>query len=442
MSAGEVVRPTDPRSSAGLARLSPAPLPVPPPAEAPAPAVRGTPPARDEHELADLMRAGGLDPLALAATDGWLASERRTSPATRRGYRTDLSWWLSYLAACGLDPLDVAPITADRYGRLLREAGLAAATRERRIAAASSWYRYLVRMGVAARNPFADMDRAQPPAMSKTRGLSKAELDRMLAWARTEADVVAAAHTAGTAARSRVVTTARTYALLCLMVVTACRVGGVIAAQRSSLGFDAGHRVIDLPVKGAAGATLRLAIPPYAAAALDRYLALRGEHDGPLLCTDTGKPLDQPAIFRKIREIARKAGIRHWDAISPHSLRHSIATYLLDAGEELHVVQDLLGHADPRTTRRYDRARGALHRSPAYRLGQDFTSGEARFVEQMAPTATPTIPPRPPSTTTGGCDGPARARPHSHHRGTLEPADHPDRTSPGLANGWNTEEPW
>ncbi|WP_068923837.1 tyrosine-type recombinase/integrase [Planobispora rosea] len=340
--------------------------------------MRGTPPARDEQDLADLMRASGLAPLALAATDGWLASEKRTSPATRRGYCTDLSWWLAYLAFFGLDPADVAPIEADRYGALLRQAGLSAATRERRISAASSWYRYLVRMGVAARNPFAAMDRAQPPAISKTRGLSKAELDRMLAWARTEADAVAAAHADGRAARSRVVTTARTYALLCLMVVTACRVGGVIDAQRSALGHDAGHRVIDLPVKGPAGATLRLAIPPYAAAALDRYLALRGDDEGPLLCTDTGGPLDQPAIFRKIREIARKAGIPHWETVSPHSLRHTIATYLLDAGEELHVVQDLLGHADPRTTRRYDRARGALHRSPAYRLGQDFAAGEAR----------------------------------------------------------------
>ncbi|WP_434096335.1 hypothetical protein [Streptosporangium roseum] len=47
-------------------------------------------------------------------------------------------------------------------------------------------------------------------------------------------------------------------------------------------------------------------------------------------------------------------------------------------------MQDLLGHADPRTTRRYDRARGALHRSPAYRLGQDFAHGEARHAEELA----------------------------------------------------------
>ncbi|WP_084780152.1 tyrosine-type recombinase/integrase [Planobispora rosea] len=345
--------------------------------------LRGRAPAADAAGLTALMCAAGLDELALATIDGWLANERRTSAATQRGYSRDLSWWLAYLAACGgLDPADISPITADRYGVLLREVGLSAATRERRISAASSWYRYLVRAGIAARNPFADMDRAQPPAISQTRGLSKAELDRMLAWARNQADAITAAHATGNAARSRMVTSARTYALLCLMVITACRVGGVINVQRSSLGHDTGHQVIDLPVKDPHGATLRLALPPYAAAALDRYLTLRGDEDGPLLCTDTGKPLDQPAIFRKIREIAKKAGVPHWETISPHSLRHAVATYLLDQDEGLHVVQDLLGHADPRTTRRYDRARGTLQRSPAYRLGQDFAAGEARYAPE------------------------------------------------------------
>lgn len=347
----------------------------------PAPAdstVRGTPPASDERGLADLMRSIGLEPVALTATAGWLSSEKRSSAATRRGYSRELSWWLAYIAARGLDPMDVSTIEADLYGAALRDAGLAPASREKRISAASSWYRYLVRAGLAVRNPFLDMERAQPPAESKTRGLSKQDLDQMLAWAKKDADTTAAAHELGRAAPSRVRTTARTYALMCLLVVTACRVGGVIDSQVSSLGYDSGHRVIDLPVKGPDGKTLRLAIPPYAAAALDRYLALRGDDAGPLFRTDTGKPLDQPAIFRKVREVAKKAGVPHWDSISPHSLRHSIATYLLDQGEELHVVQDLLGHADPRTTRRYDRARRSLDRSPAYRLGQDFARGEAQ----------------------------------------------------------------
>lgn len=348
------------------------------PIPAPGITLRGTPPARDEYELADRMRVTGLEPRALPATAAWLSSEKRSSPATRRSYSQDLSWWLAYLQVRGLDEMDVAPLEADLYGAALREAGLAPATRERRVSAASSWYRYLVRAGVAVRNPFTDMERAQPPARSKTRGLAKAELDRMLAWAHTQADAIAAAHELGRAAPSRVRDSARAYAMLCLFLVTAARVGGIVDAQLSSLGYDAGHRVIDLPTKGRQGTTLRAAIPPYASAALERYLELRGPGQGPLFRTDTGRPLDQPAIFRKLREIARKAEVPTWDQLSPHSLRHSVATYLLGQGEPLHYVQDLLGHADPRTTRRYDQAHAALERSPAYRLGQAFAQGETQ----------------------------------------------------------------
>ncbi|MFG2076951.1 tyrosine-type recombinase/integrase [Nonomuraea maritima] len=324
------------------------------------PTLRGTAPARTTHELADLMRRGGMTIDALAATGAWLSSEKRTSEATKRGYVQDLGWWITYLQGRGLDPADVPPSAADLYGAALRDCGLAASTRSRRLAAASSWYDYLVRAGHAVRNPFTKMDRPKTADVSKTRGLSKDELDRMLAHAHTYE-------------------TARTYALLCLLVVTACRVGGVIRVKRSALGHDRGHRVIDLPVKGGGEEnTKRFIIPPYASVALDRYLEERGNDDGPLFRTDTGKPLDQPSIFRQLRRVAKKAGIPHADSLSPHSLRHSIATHLLEK-YPLHVVQDLLGHADPRTTRRYDRARDTLDRSPAYDLGAEFARGEAQY---------------------------------------------------------------
>jgi integrase/recombinase XerD len=64
--------------------------------------------------------------------------------------------------------------------------------------------------------------------------------------------------------------------------------------------------------------------------------------------------------------LARKAGIEQ--SLSPHSLRHTFVTLALDAGASLRDVQDAAGHADPRTTRRYDRARHALHRHPTYLL--------------------------------------------------------------------------
>lgn len=338
------------------------------PAVAPPVHLTGRPPARTPRELAALMREHGLDAAVLEATAAWLSGERRQSPRTQAGYVRDLAWWLTYVAARGLNPADAPPAEADLYAAALRAAGLAPATRARRLAAASSWYAYLTRAQATARNPFGEgMDRPSPPAASATRGLSDDELERMLAWC---------------AARE----TARTYALLAVMVATGCRVSSVTGTTLGGLGRDRGHATLDLPVKG--GGTKRFVLPPFAADALDRYLAERegrgsaGEEqagpDAPLFATRTGRPIDQPYVFRLIRRIAAAAGIAHADRLSPHSLRHSVATLLLDRGHPLHVVQDFLGHADPRTTRRYDQARESLDRSPAYDLGQALAAGVTR----------------------------------------------------------------
>jgi integrase len=69
-----------------------------------------------------------------------------------------------------------------------------------------------------------------------------------------------------------------------------------------------------------------------------------------------------------VRRLARAAGIPSWARLSPHSLRHTAITLALDAGAHLRDVQDFAGHRDPRTTRRYDRARDTLDRNAAYTL--------------------------------------------------------------------------
>ena len=84
--------------------------------------------------------------------------------------------------------------------------------------------------------------------------------------------------------------------------------------------------------------------------------------DGPLLVTSSGRRLTQAAAYATVRRLARAADLPAAEKVSPHSLRHSAATTVLEDGASLRKVQDLLGHADPRTTRRYDR-------SPSHRLG-------------------------------------------------------------------------
>jgi integrase/recombinase XerD len=86
--------------------------------------------------------------------------------------------------------------------------------------------------------------------------------------------------------------------------------------------------------------------------------------EGPLLQRANGGRIDRNAAERIVRRLAKRAGIGK--PISPHSLRHAAITAALDAGCSLRDVQDFARHADPRQTRRYDRARGALDRHPTY----------------------------------------------------------------------------
>lgn len=334
--------------------------------------LRGSPPARDAYALAALMRGQGLPEPVLEKTAAWLSGESRQSPRTQSGYIKDLSWWLAYARARGIDPTDPEPSEADLYAAAIRESGLAPATRARRISAASSWYAYLVRAGVATRDPFGKgMERPKAPPKSSTRGMSVEEIERTLAYAKAKESK-------------------RTYALLVLMVNTAARVGGATGARAGDIGHDRGHMVIDLPVKG--GSTKRFVLPPMAVDAINAYLAERGEDvdpDAPLFSTRTGKPLDQPFIFRLLRRVAGAAGVRHAAKLSPHSIRHSIITYLLSKGTPLHVVQDLAGHADPRTTRLYDQLAGSLDRSPAYEIGATIGAGVDQLAKAYADAAQP-----------------------------------------------------
>lgn len=341
----------------------PEPHPI---AEVPPDPLTGDPPAHNAPALAALMRSACISGAAMDATAGWLSSERRQSDHTQSGYITDLSRWVAWCMARGIDPAAAPADKADLFAKAMRDAGLANATRARRLSAASSWCGYLLRLGAAASNPFDRMDRPRQPKISATRGMSEDELDKFLACAQQQES-------------------ARTYALLSLMAATACRVSSVTGALLSALGDDSGHRVIDMPVKG--GQFKRFVLPALVLDAIGAWLAERGEEPGWLFVTAGGRPLDQPAVFRTVRRVARKAGIPQAGYLSPHSIRHTVLTILHDRGYPTHIIQDLAGHADSRTTRRYDLGRESLDRSPANELGAILAAGIARHAASFGPGA-------------------------------------------------------
>jgi len=105
-------------------------------------------------------------------------------------------------------------------------------------------------------------------------------------------------------------------------------------------------------------------LAPRTLAAVEEHLG--GRIDGLLVLANDGGPLNRFQATRAIRRLTRAAAITK--QISPHSLRHTAVTLALDAGVPLRDVQDMAGHADPRTTRRYDRARKSLDRHATYTL--------------------------------------------------------------------------
>ncbi len=308
----------------------------------------------------------GATPHPLAElTETWLAKHR--SPHTRAAYRRDLLGWLGWCAGRGLDPLtarmaDVDAWIVDQRVSGARGGPAAESTIARRVSAVASWYSYLVAntaddpRPLVARNPARAAGRPRvDPDHSATVGLSRAEADRLLAQARLDSP--------------------SSHALILLLLLTGLRVGSAIGARVEDLGTDRGHRTLDVPVKR--GGRRRVPLPPALAGSLDAMLAARGgPARGPLFVTPSGVPLYELAVHRLVRRLARQAGLPAADRLSPHSLRHTAITELLDATNgNLRQAQDFAGHADPRTTRRYDRQRNQLDGHGAYLLAGRYDPG-------------------------------------------------------------------
>ena len=107
--------------------------------------------------------------------------------------------------------------------------------------------------------------------------------------------------------------------------------------------------------------------PAVTSRALKAYLA--DGIAGPIFLNRFGTArLSYASAYEQLRRLVRAGGVPGAEAIHPHSFRHTFGTEALDAGAALQDVQDALGHADARTTRRYDRSRNRLDKDPTYAL--------------------------------------------------------------------------
>jgi integrase/recombinase XerD len=294
--------------------------------------------------------SGQLAPLdALAAIpeeEIWLASQK--SARTRRAYRLDVQHFMRSFGIANSDMLrQVDHRAVMAWERMLREQeNSASSTVRRRLAALSSLFKHLVRHGVAARNPVADVER---PAINREEG-STAAFSKV--QARKLLDAPPAHTLAGL--RDRAILSVGLQVGFRRAEIAALKVGDF----HQNRGFDA------LRVVRKGGRREALAINPQAAQRIRAYLEHAGHGDqldallfrplrGNAKPFDAAGRLDPDAIDRMVRKYTAKIGLAR--GFSAHSMRATFITTALENGAQLEDVQKAAGHRDPSTTKLYDR---------------------------------------------------------------------------------------
>jgi len=266
--------------------------------------------------------------LALA---GFLAGY---SGLTREAYELDLRQFASWCQQHHRRLFQARRADIECFARDLEARGRARATITRRLCTVAGFYRYAVEEELLDHSPAANVRRPRLDYESHATGLDRNELGALL---------VAAVF--GPAAQ---------HALIALLALNGLRVSEATGADIQALGIERGHRTLVITRKGSKVVTIPLA--PRTARAID--LAIGERTEGPIFLAADGRRLDRHRAGRIVRRVARRAGITK--PIGPHTLRHAFITAALDAGVPLRDVQEAASHADPRTTMRYDRARGIL----------------------------------------------------------------------------------
>lgn len=273
-----------------------------------------------------------------------VAIERGRSPHTVAAYRRDLTAFLETAAASGVaDPGGLTPALVAAHVRALREGPhpQAASSVARALSSIRGFTRFLVEEGLVAADPAAEMPAPKLPSRLP-KALTIEQVEALLAA--TDGDDPARL---------------RDKALLELLYATGARVSEAVALNVDDLiGEDGTADVVRLFGKG--GKQRIVPVGSYARAALDAYLvrarplmSAHGRATPALFLGVRGARLSRQNAWLIIRTAGERA--RLGVELSPHSMRHSFATHLLQGGADVRVVQELLGHASVATTQIYTR---------------------------------------------------------------------------------------
>ena len=266
----------------------------------------------------------------------YLTYERGLSARTVAAYGRDLARWLGFMVGQGVtDPARVTPQQLREWVFSLKDAGLAAPSIRRAQSALRTYYGFLLAEGAVEADP---TDRLESPRVTRklpdflsldetTRLLEALDATKPLYW--------------------------RDRAILEFLYASGVRVSELVELPLSALDLEEGFATIF--GKGAKERIVPVGAP--ARRALERYLRDvrptldKGRGRGVVFLNGRGQPLRREAVWKTVKEAARRAGIAK--KVSPHTLRHTFATHLVEGGADLAAVQELLGHVDISTTQIY-----------------------------------------------------------------------------------------
>jgi integrase/recombinase XerC/integrase/recombinase XerD len=278
---------------------------------------------------------------------------RDAAPRTRRAYEADLSQFAGWASAAGFSPGEIGPKAVRRYVAHLSERGAAPATSARKLAALRALFSSQREHGLISQNP-ADLVATPRRPSRLPRVLNTREVSGLL-----------------DAIPGSTPLELRDRAMFELAYSCGLRAEELISLNRT----DVDHDGEQLRVEGKGRKTRFLPVGEPALAALGPYLArarpelaqssghARSER---LFLSKSGGPLSTSDVRRRLALWVRRSGLRG-EALgaggSPHVLRHSFATHLLDGGADLRSIQELLGHASVSSTQIYTRVESVRLRS-------------------------------------------------------------------------------
>jgi integrase/recombinase XerD len=272
----------------------------------------------------------------LARFTDYIALEQGLSPRTQEAYARDLHRFAEFATARGIGgPVEVTAPALREYIYHLKDLGLSPSSIRRNVSAIRSWFRFLTGDGLVVRDP---SDRLETPQKWRTlpEVLTVDEVQRLIAAPQLDEPMVF-----------------RDRALLELAYGAGLRVSEWITLGVRDLLLDEG--LVRVFGKGSKERLVPIGRSAIGAAAVYlrelRPKLEKGAGKGVLFLNARGAPLTRMGAWKILRGHVERAGLEKH--VSPHTLRHSFATHLLEGGADLRAVQEMLGHVDIATTQIY-----------------------------------------------------------------------------------------